>query len=200
MSLNPQNVCTAIQAARGQAIVVCTMSAMNAFDTAGPFPALTLSSVPLMGGAASIALGIALARPDRTVIVLDGDSSLLMELGGLANIAGSHPRNLYHFVYANRVQFNGNFCLDLPDRGRADFAGLARAAGYASAETWSDAADLGKLPALLTRAGPCFVQLDMPATPSRLSAANPGPEMTDIRFTRMGDEARAVREAITRVG
>jgi thiamine pyrophosphate-dependent acetolactate synthase large subunit-like protein len=194
--ITPQNVCAAIQSARADAIVVCTMSAMSAFDAAGPFPALTLSSVPLMGGAASIALGIALARPDRKVIVLDGDSSLLMELGGLANIAGSRPRNLHHFVYANRVQFNGNFCLDLPDQGRADFAGLARAAGYPVADLWTDASDLARLPQALTREGPCFVELKMPATPSRLSAANPGPEMTDLRFTRMGDESRAVRHAL----
>jgi len=196
MNLTPQNTCGAIQAVRGDAVRVCTMSAMNAFDAAGPFPPLTLSSVPLMGGAASIALGIALARPDRKVIVLDGDSSLLMELGGLANIAGSRPRNLHHFVLVNRVQFNGNFCLDLPDQGRADFAGLARAAGYPVAETWDSAADLERLPQALAREGPCFWALNMPATPSRLSAANPGPEMTDLRFTRMGDESRAVRERL----
>jgi phosphonopyruvate decarboxylase len=193
MNLTPQNTCAAIQAVRGDAVVVCTMSAMNAFDTAGPFPPLTVSSVPLMGGAASIALGIALARPDRKVIVLDGDSSLLMELGGLANIAGSRPHNLHHFVFVNRVQFNGNFCLDLPDQGRADFAGLARAAGYPVAESWDSVADLDRLPQALAREGPCLFALHMPATPSRLSAANPGPEMTDLRFTRMGDESRAVR-------
>lgn len=198
MNLTPQNTCAAIQTVRGDAVVVCTMSAMNALDAAGAFPPLTLSSVPLMGGAASIALGIALARPDRKLIVLDGDSSLLMELGGLANIAGSRPRNLYHFVFANRVQFNGNFCLDLPDQGRADFAGLARAAGYAHAQTWGSASDLDRLPAMLAQEGPCFIELTMPATPSRLSAANPGPEMTDLRFTRMGDESRAVRDALAR--
>ncbi len=54
-----------------------------------------------MGLASSIGLGIALARPDRRVIVLDGDGSLLMNLGSLATIATLRPPNLIVVVWDN---------------------------------------------------------------------------------------------------
>src|SRR4029079_7888686 len=49
-----------------------------------------------MGLASSLGLGIALARPDRQVVVLDGDGSVLMNLGGLTTLARYRPRNLVH--------------------------------------------------------------------------------------------------------
>jgi len=54
-----------------------------------------------MGLASSIGLGIAMARPDRRVVVLDGDGSLLMNLGSLATIATSRPPNLIVIVWDN---------------------------------------------------------------------------------------------------
>src|SRR5258707_6114992 len=54
-----------------------------------------------MGLASSHALGLALGRPDRRIIVLDGDGSLLMNLGSLVTIAAAAPPNLYHFVCQN---------------------------------------------------------------------------------------------------
>ena len=56
-----------------------------------------------MGSASSIGLGIALAQPNKKVIVMDGDGSLLMQLGSLVTIAGAAPENLYHFVFENGV-------------------------------------------------------------------------------------------------
>src|SRR5438045_8563070 len=46
-----------------------------------------------MGLASSMGLGIALTRPERQVVVLDGDGSVLMNLGGLATLARYRPRN-----------------------------------------------------------------------------------------------------------
>ena len=54
-----------------------------------------------MGMASSVGLGVALARPDRRVIVLDGDGSLLMNLGALATIGVTSPRNLTLIVWDN---------------------------------------------------------------------------------------------------
>src|SRR5439155_1311164 len=54
-----------------------------------------------MGLASSMGLGIALTRPDRQVIVLDGDGSVLMNLGGLTTLARYRPRNLVHVVFDN---------------------------------------------------------------------------------------------------
>lgn len=54
-----------------------------------------------MGLASSVGLGIALARPELPVVVLDGDGSLLMNLGGLTTLARYRPRNLIHVVFDN---------------------------------------------------------------------------------------------------
>jgi sulfopyruvate decarboxylase subunit beta len=56
-----------------------------------------------MGLASSIGLGIALTRPDRQVVVLDGDGSVLMNLGGLTTLARYRPRNLTHVVFDNET-------------------------------------------------------------------------------------------------
>src|ERR1700693_3150981 len=54
-----------------------------------------------MGLASSIGLGIALSKPDRQGIVLDGDGSILMNLGGLTTLARYRPRNLVQVVFDN---------------------------------------------------------------------------------------------------
>src|SRR5438094_6983872 len=54
-----------------------------------------------MGLASSMGLGIALSRPERQVVVFDGDGSILMNLGGLTTLARYRPRNLVHVVFDN---------------------------------------------------------------------------------------------------
>lgn len=181
--------CAVIAAARDGRAIVATMGAMRAFDLLKCGEA-RLSSVPLMGGAASLGLGLALARPDVGVIVVDGDASLLMQLGGLVGVADSAPRNFIHFVANNGSQFTGGFNLAIPGSGSVDFPGLARAAGYRCASTFADEASLREaLPALLAAEGPSFVELVVEGEPSRYGPDTPQPEMPDLQFTRMGAEA-----------
>jgi thiamine pyrophosphate-dependent acetolactate synthase large subunit-like protein len=54
-----------------------------------------------MGMASSIALGVALARPERRIVVLDGDGSILMNLGSLATEVASGVSNLIHVIWDN---------------------------------------------------------------------------------------------------
>ncbi|HLB76678.1 MAG TPA: thiamine pyrophosphate-dependent enzyme, partial [Candidatus Dormibacteraeota bacterium] len=56
-----------------------------------------------MGLASSVGLGIALSQPERKVVVIDGDGSVLMNLGGLTTLARYAPRNLVHLVFDNEV-------------------------------------------------------------------------------------------------
>ena len=91
-----------------------------------------------MGSASTIALGIALARPERKVIIVDGDGSLLMQLGSLVTIAGAAPPNLFHFVFENGV-YETSGSQPLPAEGRFDLTGMARAAGYAHTAQFDDA-------------------------------------------------------------
>ena len=81
-----------------------------------------------MGMASSMGLGIALTMPDQKVIVLDGDGSLLMNLGSLSTMARYHPGNLLHIVFDNESLLSvGGF--PTATATGTDLAGVARASG-----------------------------------------------------------------------
>ena len=81
-----------------------------------------------MGLASSLGLGIALSRPDARVIVLDGDGSVLMNLGGLSTLARYRPRNLLHVVFDNESLLSVGGFPTATSTG-TDLAGVAAAAG-----------------------------------------------------------------------
>jgi sulfopyruvate decarboxylase subunit beta len=112
-----------------------------------------------MGLASSHALGLALGRPDRRVIVLDGDGSLLMNLGSLVTIGAAAPPNLYHFVCENGT-YEANGGHPIPGRDKVDFAGFARAAGYRVVHDFSDfGIFVQQIGAVLSETGPVFADL-----------------------------------------
>lgn len=82
------------------AISVVTMSAVPAWHAGGGADTLHID-VACMGQAASIGLGVAMARPDKAVMVVDGDGSLLMELGVMAVVGHEFPDNYHHFLFVN---------------------------------------------------------------------------------------------------
>lgn len=81
-----------------------------------------------MGVASSMGLGIALARPELRVVVLDGDGSILMNLGGLTTLARYRPRNLVHVVFDNESLLSVGGFPTATSTG-SDIAGMAAAAG-----------------------------------------------------------------------
>src|SRR5580765_1215084 len=81
-----------------------------------------------MGLASSMGLGIALSRPELTVIVLDGDGSLLMNLGGLTTLARYRPKNLVHVVFDNESLLSVGGFPTATSTG-SDLAAIAKAAG-----------------------------------------------------------------------
>src|SRR5919204_6350942 len=81
-----------------------------------------------MGLASSMGLGIALARPDRQVVVFDGDGSVLMNLGGLTTLARYRPRNLLHVVFDNESLLSVGGFPTATSTG-SDLAKIAQAAG-----------------------------------------------------------------------
>jgi phosphonopyruvate decarboxylase len=174
-------------------VFVVTMSAMKTFPGIAA-DAKFVSCVPLMGGAAAIGLGIATARPDIRVWVLDGDASLLMELGALVTVAEGRPPNLVHVLFDNRVQYAGTANLAIPNAGGVDFCAMAKAAGYAHAHAAATAVDLRRTcRSLPRRAGPVFVCLRIAPDPPTYSGTCAQREIPDNQMTRMGDEARRVR-------
>ena len=93
-----------------------------------------------MGLASSMGLGIALALPEQQVIVLDGDGSLLMNLGTLSTLARYKPGNLLHIVFDNESLLSVGGFPTATSTG-TDLAGIARAAGVprvAQADTSAD--------------------------------------------------------------
>lgn len=184
---------------RADSIVITTMTTIFTFADAYPSP-LNIRCAPLMGGASSIGLGVALAVPERHVMILDGDGSLLMQLGSLATIAGARPRNLIHFVFENRVLYEGGGRIPIAGAPAVDFPRMAEAAGYPVTCSFESAEKLDRaLPTVLDTAGPVFVRLsiDIPATP-RWSNTNPHGELPDWWFRQLGDDSNRVRESLSR--
>lgn len=117
-----------------------------------------------MGLASSHALGLALGRPDRRVIVLDGDGSLLMNLGTLVTAAEAAPKNLFHFVMENGT-YEANGGHPIPGRGVVSFSGFARSAGYKSVYEFSDLNVFEQqVGAILAETGPVFSCLKIVAS------------------------------------
>ncbi len=147
--------------ARGRdgAISVATMQSIAPWHDACQAQTLHVDASQCMGSASSIGLGLAMARPDKKVMVLDGDGSLLMQLGSLVTIAGRSPANLYHFVFANGLhQSTGN--QTLPAIGKFDWLALAKGAGYKQALHIEAAEDLiEQLPNIWKMEGPVLIEL-----------------------------------------
>jgi thiamine pyrophosphate-dependent acetolactate synthase large subunit-like protein len=100
-----------------------------------------------MGGTAMIALGLALARPDRRVVAIPGDGDMLMGLGSLATIGVKQPNNLVVVVLDNARYGETGMQASHTDAG-VDFAALALACRFRQARTLTrieEAADVRKL-------------------------------------------------------
>ena len=95
--------------------------------------------VRTLGLCSSIALGMALGLPDRKVIALDGDGSLLMNLCSLPTIARMRPGNLLHIVFDNEVYEASGSKKTATGTG-TDLVALARAAGIENAR-WADSSE-----------------------------------------------------------
>jgi sulfopyruvate decarboxylase subunit beta len=184
--IQPLDALRAIAQHRGDAIVVPTMTTVEPWHELSPSD-LNISCIGFMGGASSLGLGLALARPERKVLVLDGDGSLCMQLGTLATIAGTAPANLYHFVFKNGVyQVSGG--QPIPAADRIDFALMARGAGYPAVYSFDDLEELRvRLPEVLAARGPVLVQLVTEPMPNP-----PEGGVINASFAAEAEAARAV--------
>src|ERR1700720_888009 len=104
---------------------------------------------PAMGGHAGFALGLALARPERKVVLFDSEGDILMSLGMLVTIAEQAPANFYHFLLDNEC-YATTGGQAVPNAKNISYDKLARAAGYPSAFAFDEASDLQReLPGIL---------------------------------------------------
>lgn len=138
-----------------------------------------------MGCASSAALGLALARPERRVVVLEGDGAGLMRLGAWSAIAYAGPSNLRHLLIDNGCHDSTGGQSSLS--GTVDFCGLAANSGYRGV---TRLADPDEFSAWHTRAhdGPAFAHVPiLPGTPADLPRPKDAPAVVARRFAaRLG--------------
>jgi sulfopyruvate decarboxylase subunit beta len=177
----------ALRGARNERdVVITTMSPARDWMTLGPQSPLDIVFVPsAMGHATSLGLGLGLAQPDRRVIVCNGDGSMLMNLGSLVTIVGAGATNLVVLVFQNGV-YEVTGAQPMP--AEADFATIARGAGFSSVFEFSNNDEwAANVHAVLGAPGPVFAVLRVEPDVGIPGPKSPGPA---------GERARRLREAL----
>ncbi len=175
---------------RGDAVCVTTMTQTKYWYAASERPELDIGISNGMSKASSVALGIAVGAREHRVLVLDGDGSLVMNLGSLVTVAGQSPENLYHFVFDNGIYaVTGGQPLPNP---KVDYPAMALAAGYAHSHTFADAEDLAsELPGIMQQPGPALIHISVIGEP-----AAEGVDQTWESNSRMPAQLRALKAAL----
>jgi len=161
--LERRAVVRTLLADRGELLVVAGLGA-PAWDAtdAGDHP-LTFPLWGGMGGATAIGLGLALAQPDRPVLVLTGDGELLMGMGSLATVGVQRPRNLALVVLDNEHYGETGMQPSHTAFG-VDLAAAAKACGFASSSLVTTMDQVATLHADIHQAeGPLFAQIKITA-------------------------------------
>ena len=160
--LKNQDAVKVIDSKRNGAIIVPTMNANNVhfgLPTVTTDQKMDLPISGAMGKASSVGLGVALAQPDKKVLILDGDGSLLMNLGSLVTLSNKSPKNLYHILFNNNV-YAVTGGQPIPGAEVSDWEGMAKAAGYAKVFSFDNLEDLTTgLDEVFESEGPVFVHL-----------------------------------------
>lgn len=142
-------------------VVVTTMSSVRPWGRLSDHDLDFASADSAMGHAADLALGIALARPERRVVCINGDGSMLMSLGTLATAVGSAAGN-YLLIVADNGVYEITGGQRVPGASRIDYAGLARAAGFRSTYHFTDARGWAQaVPEVLAALGPTLAHVEV---------------------------------------
>jgi len=163
-----------VRARREDKIVVTTMGTAREWPRMSDDP-LDFHYIPsAMGHAPMLALGLALAQPDREVICFNGDGCTLMSLGCLVTLVDSGATNLTLIVLENGIyEVTGG---QRTAAARVDFATIARGAGFTSVATfdeldaWQNGVDVA-----LAAPGPRFILLRVAPVGDDYFLESPGP-------------------------
>ena len=186
-----EDACRVINESRGEAVAVSTMTQTKYWNKASQEPDLDIGISNGMSKASSVAFGIALGDPDRTVLCLDSDGSLLMNFGTLATVAGMAPKNFYHFVFNNGI-YSVTGGQPLPAPG-VEYAKAAEACGYASAHRFDDIESFdAALPDILSSDGPVLIEIIVKGEPQA-----EGVDQTWESNAKMPTQLRALRKRLT---
>jgi thiamine pyrophosphate-dependent acetolactate synthase large subunit-like protein len=143
---------------RGDAIVVSGRGGkhwINISDTPTDLPL----GDPAMGGHCGFAFGLAMALPQRKVVLFDSEGDLQMSMGVLLSVAEQKPTNFYHFMLDNEC-YATTGGQPVPNAKNVKYDQMALAAGYPRAFAFDDLGALTKaLPDILENKGPVFVAM-----------------------------------------
>lgn len=143
---------------RGDAIVISGRGGKHWMEISDTVMDLPLGD-PAMGGHSGFGLGLALAQPDKRVVLFDSEGDILMSMGQLPTIAEQAPANFYHFILDNEV-YATTGGQPVPNSKNVDYAMIAKGAGYPRAFNFSELDEFSKaLPDILAKPGPVFVSL-----------------------------------------
>jgi sulfopyruvate decarboxylase subunit beta len=142
-----------------------------------------------MGLASSIGLGVALCRPDRRVVVLDGDGNVLMALGTLAQVGHARPRNYLHVCLDNETYGSTGGQKTISDE--VQLHQIAQAAGYVRVARADTPGELERLfPEYLKAPGPSFLLLKVePGNVPGIQRVEHAPPAIAERFARACQES-----------
>jgi len=173
---------------RGERIVISTMTSAGIWPLLSDSP-LDFSYIPsAMGHAPGLALGLALAQPDRGVIVFNGDGCMLMNLGGLVTVA-AHPAPLFLIVLDNGLyEVTGGQAH--AGSGGVDYAQIARGAGIRRVYAFDTLKDWqAHAPEAFSGPGPVVIWLKVAG---RLGQKTPKPPRP------MAEQIERLRKAVAR--
>ncbi|PKB66148.1 MAG: hypothetical protein BZY81_07885 [SAR202 cluster bacterium Io17-Chloro-G4] len=160
--INNTDAVRLLDSKRNGAVIVPTMNAGNVrmgLPSVSTHDELDFPLSGCMGKASSVGLGLALAHPERKIMVLDGDGSLLMNLGTMVTVSNKAPDNLIHFLFDNGI-YAVTGGQPVPGAGQADWKLLAEGAGYAATFSFDNLEDLTtSIDQVLAAKGPVFVHL-----------------------------------------
>jgi len=185
------DACRVLNDSRDEAVCVTTMTQTKYWYQVSQEPDLDIGISNAMSKASSVALGVALGDPDRAVLCLDSDGSLLMNFGSLATIAGMAPKNLYHVVFNNGI-YSVTGGQPLPTAG-VEYAKAAEACGYAATYRFDDVESLDSaLPEILASPGPILIEIIVEPEPQA-----EGVDQTWESNAKMPEQLRAMRKRLT---
>jgi len=144
---------------RKGALVVSTSYALREWSQVSERRDLDVDLSDCMDRAPAVGLGLALAQPGEKVLVLDCDSTLRTNLGGLATIGESNPENLIHFVFDD-VSSSSTSGLPIKEIDNLDLVQIAASSGYAKTYEFDKLEEfLIGLEEVMRQTGPVFVRV-----------------------------------------
>ena len=144
---------------RKDALVISTSFALREWSQVSERRDLDVDLSDCMDRAPAVGLGLALAQPEGKVLVLDCDSTLRPNLGGLATIGESNPENLVHFVFDD-VSSSSTSGVRIKEMDNLDLAQIALSSGYAKTYEFDKLEEfLIGLEEVMRQTGPVFVRV-----------------------------------------